>query len=264
MLRRILLTGASGNLGEQLRQGLRGQSEFLRMSDLAPLRAPPLEAHEEFVTCNLSDKRAVIALAADCDAIIHFGGVSTEHSFEEVLEANIKGVFHIYEGARIHGVKRVVFASSNHAIGFHKQSETIDSDCAKRPDSYYGLSKAYGEDLSRFYFDRYGIETVCLRIGSSFPAPIDQRMLTTWLSFGDLCELVRCSLNAPEVAHTIVFGASHNRDSWWDNSKAAHLGFKPKDNTESFRAEIEAKPRLAPTDPASIYQGGGYVNMGPF
>jgi uronate dehydrogenase len=264
MFKRILLTGASGNLGEQLRQGLKGQSQHLRMSDRAPLRAPPLEAHEEFIACNLNDKEGVIKLAAEVDAIVHFGGVSTEHSFEEVLEGNIKGIFHVYEGARIHGVKRVVFASSNHAIGFHKQSDIIDSDCAKRPDSYYGLSKAYGEDLSRFYFDRYGIETVCLRIGSSFPEPIDQRMLITWLSFGDLCELVRCSLNAPTVAHTIVFGASNNRDKWWDNSKVAHLGFKPKDNTESFRAAMEAKPSLADNDPAKIYQGGGYVKMGPF
>jgi uronate dehydrogenase len=264
MYKRLLLTGAAGNLGEQLRQGLIGQSEFLRMTDIAPLRPPPLQSNEEFIQCNLNDKQGVIALGKDCDGIVHFGGISTEHSFEEVLEGNIKGVFHIFEAARIHGIKRVIFASSNHAIGFHKQSDTIDSNCAKRPDSYYGLSKAYGEDMGRFYFDRYGIETVCLRIGSSFPEPLDRRMLITWLSFGDLCELVRCSLNAPKVDHTIVYGASNNRDSWWDNSKAAHLGFKPKDNTEGYRETREGTPALDENDPAKIYQGGGYVKMGPF
>ncbi len=264
MKKRILLTGASGNLGEQLRMGLQGQSEFLRMTDIAPLRPPPLKSHEEFITCNLNDKAGVIALGKDTDAIVHFGGISTEHSFEEVLEGNIKGVFHIYEAARIHGVKRVVFASSNHAIGFHKQSDVIDSNCAKRPDSYYGLSKAYGEDMGRFYFDRYGIESVCLRIGSSFPEPIDRRMLITWLSFSDLCELVRCSIHAPVVGHTIVYGASNNRDKWWDNSLVAHLGFQPKDTSEAFRAAREATPPLPEDDPAKMYQGGGYVKMGPF
>jgi uronate dehydrogenase len=264
MMKRLLLTGASGNLGEQLRIGLQGQSTYLRMTDIAPLRPPPLQPHEEFTVCNLNDKQGVIALGENCDAIVHFGGISTEHSFEEVLEGNIKGVFHIYEAARIHGIRRVIFASSNHAIGFHKQSDVIDSECAKRPDSYYGLSKAYGEDMGRFYFDRYGVESVSLRIGSSFPEPLDRRMLITWLSFADLCELVRCSLNAPKVGHTIVYGASNNRDKWWDNSKAAHLGFKPKDNTENYRSAREETAALPEDDPAKKYQGGGYVKMGPF
>ena len=180
------------------------------------------------------------------------GGVSIERPFEEILEANIKGVFHIYEGARRHGVKRIVFASSNHVIGFHKQDEVLDADSPRRPDSYYGLSKAYGEDLSRFYFDRYGIETACLRIGSSFPEPKDRRMLSTWLSYRDLTELVRCCLFAPELGHTVVYGMSANRDIWWDNSKAAHLGFHPKDSSEPFRAKVEALP---PVDPSRSCSG---------
>jgi uronate dehydrogenase len=199
-----------------------------------------------------------------CDAIVHMGGISTEHPFEQILEANIKGVFHLYEAARRHGVKRVVFASSNHVIGFHKQGEMIDANCAKRPDGYYGLSKSFGEDLSRFYFDRYGIETACLRIGSSFPEPKDRRMLITWLSYRDLTELIRCCLFAPQLGHTIVYGASDNRDKWWDNALAAHLGFKPQDSSESFRAKAERVPPLAEDDPARIYQGGGFVKAGPF
>jgi uronate dehydrogenase len=261
-LNRLLLNGAAGALGRVLRQSLKPYVRVMRLSDKAPVEAAG-EA-EEVVQCDLADKRAVDSLVEGCDAIVHLGGVSIERPFEEILEANIKGVFHIYEGARRHGVKRVVFASSNHVIGFHKQGEVIDADCPKRPDGYYGLSKSYGEDLSRFYFDRYGIETACLRIGSSFPEPKDRRMLVTWLSYRDLTELVRCCLFAPRLGHTIVYGASGNRDKWWDNRLAAHLGFTPRDSSEEFRAKVEALPAPDPSDPAAQYQGGAFVKAGPF
>jgi uronate dehydrogenase len=261
-LPRLLLTGAAGGLGRQLRGSLKPFCSTLRVSDIADLGEAQLG--EETMLCDLADKAAVDRLLKDVDAVVHMGGLSTEHSFEQILEANIKGVFHLYEGARRHGVKRIVFASSNHVIGFHKQGEVLDANCARRPDSYYGLSKSYGEDLSRFYFDRYGIETACLRIGSSFPEAKDRRMMSTWLSYADLTELIRCCLFAPSLGHTVVYGASDNRDKWWDNHLAAHLGFKPKDSSEPFRAKVESVPPLPEDDPARIYQGGGFVKMGPF
>ena len=261
-LGRLMLTGAAGGLGKVLRESLKPFASIIRLSDLAAM--PAAGPNEEVEPCDLADKAAVDRLVRGCDAIVHLGGVSIERPFEEILEANIKGVFHLYEGARRHGVKRVVFASSNHVIGFHKQGEVLDADCPRRPDGYYGLSKAYGEDLSRFYFDRYGIETACLRIGSSFPEPKDRRMLITWLSFRDLTELMRCCLFAPELGHTIVYGVSANRDKWWDNSKAVHIGFHPQDSSEQFRAKVEALPALDPSDPAGQYQGGGFVKAGPF
>ncbi len=261
-LQRLLLTGAAGGLGQVLRERLKPYADILRVSDLAKLS--PAGEDEEAVQCDLADKPAVDQLLVGCNAVVHLGGVSVERPFEEVLEANIKGVFNLYEGARRHGVQRIVFASSNHVIGFHKQGDMLGADCARRPDSYYGLSKAYGEDLSRFYFDRYGIETACLRIGSSFPEPKDRRMLITWLSYRDLTELVRCCLFAPRLGHTIVYGMSANRDKWWDNSKAAHLGFHPQDSSETFRAKVEAQPPLDPADIATLYQGGGFVKAGPF
>jgi uronate dehydrogenase len=261
-VKRLLLTGAAGGLGRVLRESLMPYAETLRLSDNVDLGAA--QAQEEIQLCNLADKAGVDALVKGVDAIVHMGGISTEHAFEEILEANIKGVFHLYEAARRHGVKRVVFASSNHVIGFHKQGDVIDANCAKRPDGYYGLSKSFGEDLSRFYFDRYGIETACLRIGSSFPEPKDQRMLITWLSYRDLTELIRCCLFVPMLGHTIVYGASNNRDKWWDNAQAAHLGFKPQESSEPFRAKAESVPQLAENDPARIYQGGGFVKAGPF
>jgi uronate dehydrogenase len=261
-IHRILLTGAAGGLGKVLRQRLKPYADAMRLSDIAPMGSAG--EGEEIVPCNLADKAAVDRIVRGCDAVVHLGGVSVERPFEEILEANIKGVFNIYEGARRHGVKRVVFASSNHVVGFHKQGDLLDADCPKRPDGYYGLSKSYGEDLSRFYFDRYGIETACLRIGSSFPEPRDRRMLVTWLSYRDLTELVRCCLFAPTLGHTIVYGVSNNRDKWWDNRLAAHIGFQPQDSSEPFRARIEATPAIDPDEPIARYQGGAFVEAGPF
>lgn len=259
---RLLLTGAAGGLGQVLRPRLKPFCDVLRVSDIAALA--PAGPGEEVQACDLADKGAVDRLVQGCAAVVHLGGVSVERPFEQVLEANIKGVFHLYEGARRHGVRRVVFASSNHVIGFHKQGERLDADAPRRPDGYYGLSKSFGEDLSRFYFDRHGIETACLRIGSSFPEPKDRRMLATWLSYDDLAELVRCCLFAPDLGHAIVYGMSANREVWWDNAKVAHLGFRAKDSSEPFRAKVEQQPALDPSDPARIYQGGGFVKAGPF
>lgn len=260
---RLLLTGAAGGLGKVLREMLRPYAKIIRLSDIAPME-PAAGEHEEVVQCNLADKAAVHALCDGVDAIAHFGGVSVERPFEEILEANIRGVFHIYEAARKHGIKRVVFASSNHVIGFHKQTETIDASAPRRPDSYYGLSKSYGEDMASFYYDRYGIETVSIRIGSSFPEPLNRRMMSTYLSYRDLTSLIERSLFTPDVKHTVVYGASANRDLWWDNHMAAHLGFEPQDTSEVFREKIEQQPPYAPNDPALIYQGGAFCEAGPF
>ena len=262
-LARLLLTGAAGGLGKVLRERLRPYADVLRLSDVAAL-APAEGTHEEAMPCDLADKAAVDALVAGCDAIVHRGGVSVERPFEEILEANIKGVFHIYEAARRHGVKRVVFASSNHVIGFYKQSEHLDAHSQRRPDGYYGLSKSFGEDVAQFYFDRWGIETVSIRIGSSFPEPANRRMMSTWLSYRDLTTLIEKSLFTPDVKHTVVYGMSANRDLWWDNGGAAHLGFVPQDTSEVFRDKVEAQPPVAPTDPNAIYQGGAFTAQGPF
>ncbi|MDH4763623.1 MULTISPECIES: NAD-dependent epimerase/dehydratase family protein [Pseudomonas] len=260
---RLLLTGAAGGLGKELRQRLKPHAEILRLSDIAPMDAAQGPA-EEVVTCDLADKAGVHDLVEGVDAILHFGGISTEHAFEPILEANIRGTFNLYEAARRHGVRRIVFASSNHVIGFYRQDQRIDANVPQRPDSYYGLSKAFGEDLATFYFDRYGIETVSIRIGSSFPEAQNRRMLATWLSYEDLTDLILRSLTTPDVGHTIVYGASDNRDSWWDNRLAAHLGFQPKDNSEQFRAKVEAQPMPAADDPSMVYQGGAFVATGPF
>ncbi|GFM80453.1 uronate dehydrogenase [Pseudomonas cichorii] len=260
---RLLLTGAAGGLGKVLRKTLRPYAKTLRLSDIAEL-APAIDSSEEIQRCDLSDKQAVHQLVEGVDAILHFGGVSVERPFEEILGANIAGVFHIYEAARRHGVKRVIFASSNHVIGFYKQDQVIDAHAPRRPDGYYGLSKSYGEDMASFYFDRYGIETVSIRIGSSFDEPQNRRMMSTWLSYDDLTQLLERALYTPNVGHTVVYGMSDNKTVWWDNRLASHLEYSPKDSSEVFRAKVEAQPMPAADDPAMVYQGGAFVAAGPF
>jgi uronate dehydrogenase len=261
---RILLTGAAGGLGKALRTRLAADCAVLRLSDIAPL-PNKLAANEEWQTVDLADRNAVLSLCAQVDAIVHLGGVSVERPFDEILPANIVGVYNLYEAARKQGVKRVVFASSNHVTGFYKQSETIDASDPPRPDGLYGVSKAFGEDLSRFYFDRHGIETACLRIGSSFAEPKDRRMLASWLSFDDLHRLITACLTTPVLGHSIVFGMSNNAVTWWDNRLAKHLGYVPQDSSDVFRDAVYAST-AAPdlTDPAVIYQGGGFVKVPPF
>ena len=258
---RLLMTGAAGGLGRAMRPRLKAYCETLRLSDIAGMGSAA--AGEELVVAQLGDAAAVHSLLADVEAVVHFGGISTEKDWGTILDANIVGVYNLYEAARRHRVKRIVFASSNHVTGFYRQDQVISPLDPVRPDGFYGLSKAFGENLSRFYFDRYGIETVCLRIGSSFPEPRDRRMLATWLSYDDLERLLAAALTAPIVGHSVIYGMSDNATVWWDNTAARHVGYRPQDSSEPFRAEVEAcQQRIDLDDPAAIYQGGAFVRQG--
>ncbi|WP_414450078.1 NAD-dependent epimerase/dehydratase family protein [Burkholderia sp. 22PA0099] len=256
--RRLLLTGAAGNLGRQLRAALGDWADIVRVTDIAPLGETA--AHEEAVVADLADRAAVNALVDGVDAIVHLGGISVDAPFDALIEANIRGVYNLYAAAHQFGVRRIVYASSNHVVGFHPVTEVVDVDSPARPDSLYGVTKCFGESLSRYYFDRFGLETVCLRIGSSFEAPRNPRMLVTFLSFRDFIELVRCSLMTNRVGHAIVYGVSDNRTKWIDNAKAAFLGYRPQDSSTPFEHLFPASgPDSNLDDPAQRYQGGGFV-----
>ena len=258
---RILLTGAAGRLGTELRKSLGGLAANVRLAARKPFT--DLAAHEEQAIFDLADMEATIAACKDCDAIVHFGGAAVESPWQTILDANIRGSYHIYEGARKHGAKRVVYASSVHAIGYHEVEAQIGVDDPVRPDSLYGVSKNFVESLSRFYWDKFGLESVCLRIFSSFPEPTDRRHLWSYLSFADCIRLVEASLTAPRVAHTISFGISDNKVKTVDNSGANHLGFVPQDNSEPFRAAVEARtPVPDPNAPAVKYLGGFFCELG--
>lgn len=258
---RILITGAAGRLGSRLRSGLAPLARKIRLADRVAIG--DLGENEESAVFELDDMNAAIAAAEGVDAIVHFGGAPLEAPWETILASNIRGSYNVYEAARKQGVKRVVYASSVHAIGYHSLESHIDAEAPHRPDSLYGVSKCFVEDLGRLYWDKFGIESVMLRIFSSFPEPPDRRMLWSWLSFDDCVRLVEASLTAPRVGFTVSFGISDNKVKPVDNRLAGHLGFHPKDSTEPYRQQVEAaKPPLDPKAPATSCLGGWFVDLG--
>ncbi|MGI4795655.1 MAG: NAD-dependent epimerase/dehydratase family protein [Janthinobacterium lividum] len=255
----VLLTGASGNLGRVLAKHLAGLGIPMRLTDIAPF-PDPLPPGATFTQLDLGDGPAVLRLAEGCGTILHFGGISVEQPFETVIGPNIRGLYHAYEAARVHGA-RMVFASSNHVVGFHERTEVLDGDCDMRTDGYYGLSKAYAELTGRLYWDKHGVSSVFLRIGSCTPAPIDDRMLATWLSYGDLSRAVERSILADIQGCLVIWGVSRNaRMTWWRNDDRAAIGWQPQDSADPWTAELAGK--TSPHRVAEEHQGGGYCAMG--
>ncbi|MGW7515529.1 NAD-dependent epimerase/dehydratase family protein [Streptomyces sp. NPDC054796] len=261
--RTVLLTGAAGGLGTLMRDLLPPYGYELRLLDMRPVEGAP-----EALTVDLGDAAALREAVRGVDAIIHLAGISLEAPFEKILRANIEGAYHLYEAARQEGVKRVVFASSNHAVGFTpypKEGEPlVPVDTPRRPDTFYGLSKCFGEDLAQLYWDQHGIETVSVRIGSCFPEPTTVRMLSVWMSPADGARLFHAALTAPDVGHTVVYGSSANTRLWWDLSSARALGYEPQDDSEPYAAELLAEQgELDPSQPGHAYLGGTFVTDPP-
>lgn len=258
---RLLITGAAGNLGRELRKGLAPLAATLRLTDRAEMA--PAAAHEEVVPCELGDFDAVMRVVQGCDAVVHFGAAPVERPWAEILESSIVGGYNVYEAARRHGIKRVVYASSIHAVGYVRREEGADTDTAHRPDSLYGVSKCFVEDLAKLYFHKFGIESACLRINSCFPKPTDRRHLATWVSFADLVRLVERCLLAERIGYTVAYGISDNLEAFFSNHKVAHLGYRPRDSAEEHRAAVEAKVAPGdPFDPAVEFVGGVFCNYG--
>jgi uronate dehydrogenase len=258
MAKPVLLTGASGNLGRMLARELAMAGRRLVLTDLAPF-PDPLPPGARFEQADLEDGVALLRLAEGCGAILHFGGVSVEQPFERIIGPNLRGLFHTYEAARREGA-RVVFASSNHTIGFHERGEILGADCPFRPDGYYGLSKAYGELMGRLYWDKHAVENVNLRIGSCLPEPVDARMLSTWLSYPDLRRLVSRCLDAAHVGHAVIWGVSANPASWWGADHRQRIGWAPEDSVEPHRLALADKRSADAV--AERYQGGGFCSIG--
>ncbi|MCG7362066.1 NAD(P)-dependent oxidoreductase [Roseomonas sp. ACRSG] len=258
----VLLTGASGNLGRMLARELAAQGYALRLTDLTPFPDQVPEG-ATFTKADLNDGVTLLTLAEGCQAILHFGGASTDQPFEVVLGPNLRGLYHVYEAARREGA-RVLFASSNHAIGFHERPQgneaKLDAGCEFRPDSFYGLSKAYGELMGRLYWDKHAVENLNVRIGSSFPEPVDARMLATWLSYGDLARLCAAFIEAPKVGHAVVWGASNNAATFWGGDHRDRIGWQPEDSADAFAGKVG---NITSGNPVTErYQGGGYTAVG--
>lgn len=253
----ILLTGAAGALGKYLRPRLLERYKRLRISD--KVKMDPVAPGEEAMVCDLSDMNAVDKIVKGSGAILHFGAFSVESSWETILHSNIVGTYNVYEAARRHGVKRIIFASTNHVVGFHPSYKTIGLTAAHRPDTYYGVSKAFGEDLGSLYVDKYNLEVACLRIGSALPEPKDIRHLSTWLSYPDLYRMVQACLDAPVLGFTVLYGMSDNDRKWWDNSLCTNVHYRPQDNAEDY-----AGPILAEGDKRDENDPGRRLTGGPF
>jgi len=256
-MKTVLITGASGKIGTALRQFFQGKYH-LRLLDLKPI-ANRRSDEVEFLV-NLEDLDAVTGATAGADAIIHLGGVSKEEGWDAILPANIVGTFNVYEAARRSGVKRIVYASSSHTVGFYRRDEPITVSSAVRPDGRYGLSKAFGEGLARLYWDKYGVESLCLRIGAMTDKPLDVRRLGLWISPRDLAQLVELGIELPNLEFEIVFGISENARSSLDNSNAKRLGYRPQDRSEDYAEDVMRREPVWPVgDKAQMLLGGPYA-----
>ena len=252
-IERLLITGAAGRLGTQLRRHVAGRYPALRFSDRVGLgEAGP---GEELVVCDLGDAAAVDRLLEGVDACVHLGGQPNEAPWPVIMNANIAGVVNVWEAARKAGTRRMVFASSNHAVGFQPRTAKLDHTAPARPDTRYGLSKAFGEDVALYYANKHGIEAMCMRIGTCRAEPQDQRALSTWHSYPDFCRLVDVGLTAA-FTYEIVYGVSNNPRSWWDNSNAERLGYRPQDSAEAWADRLKGIVSEHPIN--EMFQGGGY------
>jgi len=255
----VLLTGAAGTLGGWLRPALARRAGGLLSSDIRAFG--PALAGETIRLADLADAAAIERLAEGVGAIVHLGAIGVEDSFERILQANIVGTHNVFEAARRHGVKRIVYASSIHTVGFYPTTQRIDATAPYRPDSYYGVSKIFGESLARLYVDKSGLEIACLRIGVCLPEPKAPRNLWTWLSVPDLVRLVEACLAAPQLGFAVVYGISDNRRRWWDNTGSA-IDYRPQDDAERHAARLLPDgDRRDPEDPGVKYHGGPFVAL---
>ena len=254
----IVLTGAAGRLGSHLREPLATLSGALVSSDLAEGIGAPY-AGERYVRADLTDLGAMQALLEGAETVVHFGAIGDEAPFETLLGPNFVGAYNVWEAAYRQGVRRVVYASSIHAVGMYPRNVRIGTDVPHRPDTFYGLAKCFAEDLGRMYWEKRGLESVHLRIASCAQVT-STRALGTWLSTDDLIQLVTRAVDTPVTGFAIVYGVSDNDRSPLDNTAAAFLGYRPKDNAERHAARLLAEaPPADPNDPAQYRHGGPFA-----
>lgn len=252
--RSVAIVGVNGRIGRVLRRELDGVYGVLRLADLSP--PPEMMANEAFHRVDIRQKATLEPAFAGVDAVVLLAAQSHEADWETILNTNIQGVYNVFEAARACGVKRVVFASSHHAIGFYRRSRHLGLDVAPRPDSRYGVSKVFGEALGRFYADKFALSVACIRIGACRPKPEIARHLSIWISERDLAQLVCRCIDAPPFGFLMLYGVSANPRSFWDNPDALRIGYQPQDSAEVFAEEFRDE---AAEEPASaLFQGGHY------
>lgn len=252
---RVLLTGPTGRIGSVLRSRLAGRYAQLRLGDIVPMGAAG--DREELCQMNLDDPASLERACEGIDTVVHLAGQSIEADWPKILNANIAGSYNLFEAARRQGVKRVVFASSHHSAGFYRRERRLDNTSPPRPDSRYGLSKAFGEALGRYYADKFGMSVACIRIGVCRTRPEDVRHLSIWISEADMARLVSRCIEAPTYHFLMLYGISANDRAFWANPDAKQIGYVPQDNAETYAAELIAAAKPEPAVSAA-FQGGYY------
>lgn len=257
----VLVTGAAGLIGGWLRGGLPERGWALRSLDVVPIA--DVRPGEEQLVADVTDLAAMVDAATGAAAVVHLAGIATESTWPAISHANIEGTYCVLEAAHRAAVPRVVLASSNHATGYTPRPERgllTEADAPPRPDTCYGVSKVTMEALGSLYADRYGLDVVCLRIGSALPEPSSLRHLATWLSPTDTVGLVDAALRAPSPGFAVVWGVSDNTRRWWDLTAARALGYEPVDDAEVYAAAlVEAHGEPDPADPVHGRVGGEYA-----
>ena len=258
-MKKVLVTGAGGRVGSVLRPHWQKQGRHVTLCDIRALgEAAP---NETFAIGDLLDPAFLDTVVRDIDVIVHLAGNPWNHGLDAIVAPNVVGVGQLYEAARLAGVQRVIFASSNHVIGMYRSGERIDTLVPVNPDGYYGVSKVWGEAVARMYWEKHGVESLCLRIGSSVPRPVSERHLSTWLSPRDLCGFIDAGIDIGQLGFDIAYGVSGNTRSWWDNA-TSRLGYRTVDNAEDYAAEVLAQAK-APENPLdALLQGGDYASEG--
>lgn len=257
---KLVLTGAAGRLGSYLREPLAAMCDTLVSTDIAG-DIGKLYDGETYVQADLAQMDQIAPVLEGADMVIHFGAIVDEKPFEELLGPNFVGSYNIWEAGYKAGVKRIVYASSIHAVGMHLKSDFIGTDAEHRPDTFYGLAKCFTEDLGRMYWDKRGLESVHLRILSCAQVN-NTRALGSWLSYDDLIQLVTRAIDTPSVGFAIIYGVSNNDRAPVDNAKASFLGYRPKDNAEDFAAEVLAEaPPVDLSDPGQMCHGGPFSSV---
>ncbi|MEM8547639.1 MAG: NAD(P)-dependent oxidoreductase [Pseudomonadota bacterium] len=255
---KIVLTGAAGRLGSHLREPIAALAHEFVSSDIMD-GVGNTYSNERYHKADITSLDAMLDLLEGCDTVVHFGAIGDERDFDTLLGPNFIGAYNVWEAAHRQGVRRVVYASSIHAVGMYPKTEAIGVDVPHRPDTFYGLAKCFAEDLGRMYWEKRGLESVCMRICSCAQVT-NARALGTWLSYDDLIQLVVRSIDTPVVEFTVVYGISNNDRAPLDNTGAKHLGYRPQDNAEQFAADILGQaPQADPQDLAQSRIGGPFA-----
>jgi uronate dehydrogenase len=259
--KKIVLTGACGTLGMEIRATLAALTDQLVSVDIAEAPKELLE-NEVFVQADCAKFDEVLPLMEGANMAVHFASIPDERPFEDLLGPNFLSSYNVWEAGHRHGVQRVIYASSVHAVGMHENSAGINVDADHAPDTFYGLAKCFAEDLGKLYWAKRGMESVHLRIFSCTKVPQNARALRTWLSYDDLRQLVDRAVTATTTGFTVIFGISNNDRAPVNNAKATFLGFRPKDNAENWADSLLASaPPADPSDRAQLYLGGPFATV---